>query len=140
MPFNVLITAASRRVALVEGFKRALAASGGGRVIVTDINPLSPAVHVADRAYLVPLSDDPTYLDEIAAICEAEAVRLVVPTIDDELELFAAARERFLNGGVRVAVSSPSSGQWRNTYLIRSPNRFRSPSTTPWTAWQRGHA
>jgi carbamoyl-phosphate synthase large subunit len=109
MPFNVLITAASRRVALVEAFKRALARSGGGRVIVTDINPLSPAVHVADRAYLVPLSDAPEYLDEIASICDAEAVQLLVPTIDDELELFAAARGRFLARGVRVAVSPPAT-------------------------------
>ena len=31
--------------------------------IVTDVNPLSPAVHVADRAYRVPLADDPDYLD-----------------------------------------------------------------------------
>jgi carbamoyl-phosphate synthase large subunit len=109
MSANVLITAASRRVALVRGFQRALAARGGGRVVVTDINPLSPAVHVADRAYLVPMSDAPDYLDEIWAICDAEDVGLVVPTIDDELELFASARERFARRGVAVAVSSPET-------------------------------
>lgn len=109
MPCNVLITAASRRVGLVQGFQRALAARSGGRVIVTDINPLSPAVHIADRAYLVPLSHAPEYLDEIAAICDAENVRLLVPTIDDELELFATARERFARSGVRVAVSEPQT-------------------------------
>src|SRR5262245_16538125 len=106
MPVNVLITAASRRVALVEGFKRALAASGGGRVIVTDINPLSPAVHVADRAYLVPMSDAPDYLDEISEICTTERVSLVIPTIDDELERFATARDAFSALGIRIAVSS----------------------------------
>jgi carbamoyl-phosphate synthase large subunit len=105
MSANVLITAASRRVALVEGFKRALLASGGGRVIVTDINPLSPAVHVADKAYLVPLSDAPDYLDQIAEICTVERVSLVIPTIDDELERFAKARDAFSAQGIRVAVS-----------------------------------
>jgi carbamoyl-phosphate synthase large subunit len=109
MSANVLITAASRRVALVEAFKRALAASGGGRVIVTDINPLSPAVHVADRAYLVPLSDAPDYLDEIAEICTIERISLVVPTIDDELERFAKARDAFAAQGIRVAVSPPET-------------------------------
>ena len=109
MPCNVLITAASRRVALVQAFQRALAARTGGRVIVTDINPLSPAVHVADRAYLVPLSSSPDYLNEIWSICDAEDVSLVVPTIDDELELFAAARETFARRGVSVAVSSPTT-------------------------------
>ena len=110
MPCNVLITAASRRVALVQAFQRALAARTGGRVIVTDINPLSPAVHVADRAYLVPLSSSPDYLDEIWSICDAEDVRLVVPTIDDELELFAAAQEPFARRGVAVARVEPGHG------------------------------
>ena len=55
---DVLITAGSRRVALVNAFRAALADHGGGRVIVTDVNPLSPAVHLADRAYRVPLSSD----------------------------------------------------------------------------------
>jgi carbamoyl-phosphate synthase large subunit len=117
MPFNVLITAASRRVALVQGFQRAVAAHGGGRVVVTDINPLSPAVHVADRAYLVPLSSAPEYLDEIAAICEMECISLVVPTIDDELELFAHARDAFARRGVRVAVSSPETAALCNDKL-----------------------
>ena len=50
-PFNILITAGSRRVPLVQGFRTALRSLGlPGVVIVTDVNPLSPAVHVADRA------------------------------------------------------------------------------------------
>lgn len=117
MPCNVLVTAASRRVALVQGFQRALAARGGGRVIVTDINPLSPAVHVADRSYLVPLSDDPSYLDVIAAICDAERIRLVVPTIDDELERFASARATFAARGIVVAVSPAETAALCNDKL-----------------------
>ena len=114
MPCNVLVTAASRRVALVQGFQRAQAAGSGGRVIVTDINPLSPAVHVADRAYLVPLSDAPTYLDAISDICDAENIRLIVPTIDDELERFAAARDSFARRGITVAVSIPATAELCN--------------------------
>ncbi|MGE3507427.1 MAG: ATP-grasp domain-containing protein [Vicinamibacterales bacterium] len=106
---NVLITAGSRRVALVNGFRAALARFGGGRVVVTDVNPLSPAVHVADRAYAVPLSSDAGYIDEILRVALAERVRLVVPTIDDELTAFAEARPRFEAAGIRVAVSYPAT-------------------------------
>src|SRR4051812_29804435 len=60
IPTNVLITAASRRVPLVNAFRAALARQGGGRVVVTDVNALSPAVYSGDRAYLVPLTSDPT--------------------------------------------------------------------------------
>ena len=84
---NVLITAASRRVPLVRAFQAALqTTSRRGRVIVTDVNPMSPAVHVADRWYHVPLATAPDYIDAIAGICDAEGVGLIVPTIDDELE------------------------------------------------------
>jgi carbamoyl-phosphate synthase large subunit len=104
---NVLITAASRRVALVRGFQRALLRPHtGGEVIVTDVNPLSPAVHVADRAFRVSLSSDPGYLDEIRVICETRGIGLIVPTIDDEVPLFAAARADFEAAGIRVAVPS----------------------------------
>jgi carbamoyl-phosphate synthase large subunit len=102
---NVLITAASRRVALVHAFRRALTSLGCGKVVVTDVNPLSPAVYAADRAFRVPLASDPSYLDAILAICRAECVRLVVPTIDDELTPFAAAAPAFRAAGVLVAVS-----------------------------------
>ena len=62
--FNILITAASRRVPLVRGFRRALDELGvRGHVIVTDVNALSPAVQVADRAYAVPLANDPGYIE-----------------------------------------------------------------------------
>jgi carbamoyl-phosphate synthase large subunit len=104
---NVLITAGSRRVALVQAFRSALRTLGvRGSVVVTDVNPLSPAVHVADRAHRVPLSSAPGYLDRLQAICSVEGIRLVVPTIDDELPLFGAARERFATRGIEVACSS----------------------------------
>jgi carbamoyl-phosphate synthase large subunit len=108
-PVNVLLTAASRRVPLVQAFQSALRAiDNPGRVIVTDVNPLSPAVHVADRAYRVPLATDPDYLNELLAICEAENVQLAIPTIDDELPLFGAAIDRFRKIGA-LAVCSPES-------------------------------
>jgi carbamoyl-phosphate synthase large subunit len=101
---TILITAASRRVPLVLAFRNALGALGmPGRVIVTDVNPLSPAVHVADKAYRVPLADDPDYLPELLKICAAEGVRLAIPTIDDELELFGSARPRFADIGTMAA-------------------------------------
>ena len=47
---NILVTAASRRVPLVHAFQEALKACRvKGRVVVTDVNPLSPAVHASDR-------------------------------------------------------------------------------------------
>ena len=104
---NILITAASRRVPLVQAFRKALLSLGlRGRIVVTDVNPLSPAVHVADRAFRVPLAHDPEYLSELLKICETERIGLAIPTIDDEIELFGSARPTFAAQGTLAACSS----------------------------------
>jgi len=105
--FTVIVTAASRRVPLVRAFQSAVADLFGaeGHVVVADVNPMSPAVHVAERAYRVPLSTEPGYVDAVLAICRAEGVRLVVPTIDDEVPVFGRAIERFAAEGILVACS-----------------------------------
>lgn len=107
---NVLVTAGSRRVPLVQGFQRALSQSvHGGVVVVTDVSAMSPAVYAADRSFRVGLSKDPGYIDQILAIAVGEGVGLVVPTIDDELEIFGHARSRFADHGILVAVSRPET-------------------------------
>lgn len=104
---NVLVTAGSRRVPLVEAFRRALRALRvEGSVIVTDVNGLSPTVHVADRAYAVSLSSSPTYMSEVIDICQAESVGLLIPTIDEELPRFGAARDRLAALGITAFTSS----------------------------------
>jgi carbamoyl-phosphate synthase large subunit len=104
--FNVLLTAGSRRVPLVHAFRAGLRTVGvHGSVIVTDVNPLSPAVHVADRSYRVPMATDEAYLTELLTIVESEGVQLVIPTIDDELPIIAAARDQFKKAGARVVCS-----------------------------------
>ena len=107
---NVLITAASRRVPLVRAFRDAVGKFGKGRVITTDINPLSPALYFGHRHHIVPLTTDQYYIPIIESICDAEDVRLVVPTIDDELPIFGRARERMESVGIRVAISSEQTG------------------------------
>ena len=94
---------------LVQAFQRALRRrSARGVVIVTDVNPLSPAVHVADRAYRVPLATDPGYIDEILDhLPIGEHIGLVVPTIDDELRCSAARGALRGDAACPVAVSSP---------------------------------
>jgi len=112
---NVLITAGSRRVPLVEAFRRSLVELDvDGSVIVSDVNVLSPAVHVADRAYAVSPCSSTDYLAEIEDICDAERIGLVVPTIDEELPIFGAARSRFAALGVTVFTSSRQTAEQCN--------------------------
>src|SRR6267142_950406 len=105
---NVLITAASRRVPLVRAFRNAVEKSGNGngRVITTDINPLSPALYFGHKHHIVPLATDKYYIPIIESICDTEDIDLIIPTIDDELPIFGRALLRFERMGIDVAVSS----------------------------------
>ncbi|HYK89521.1 MAG TPA: ATP-grasp domain-containing protein [Acidobacteriota bacterium] len=104
---NVLITAASRRVPLILSFVQALKRLGiRGNVVTTDMDRLSPGLYFSDRHYIVPLTTDPRYISIIRSVCFKERVRLLIPTIDDELPIFGSHAESFLATGVRVAISS----------------------------------
>src|SRR4029079_5257153 len=102
---NVLVTAASRRVPLVRAFRDAVGKFGKGRVITTDINPMSPALYFGHKHHIVPLTTDRYYIPIIESICEAEDVNLIIPTIDDELPTFGRYKSRFEEQGVTVAIS-----------------------------------
>jgi carbamoyl-phosphate synthase large subunit len=131
---NILITAASRRVALIQSFVQGIKKLGiNGNVITTDMNPFSPGLYFSDRHYMVPLTTDRRYIPIIRSICFKERIRLLIPTIDDELPLFGAHAEKFLATGVRVAVSSAKTGTICNdkqlTYRFLSEKKIPMAKT-----------
>lgn len=105
---NILITSAGRRAVLVQLFqKEARALWPKARVLASDLNPaLAPACHVADGAFSVPAVRDPDYLGRLLKLCEAQQVRLLVPTIDTELQLLADHKRELEEAGVAVVISS----------------------------------
>jgi carbamoyl-phosphate synthase large subunit len=109
---NVLITAASRRVPLIEAFSRALTRLQiKGNVITTDMNHRSPGLYFGTRHYMVPLTTDPAYVPIIKSICFRERIHLLIPTIDDELPLFGKHKDSLGSIGIKVAVSNERTGR-----------------------------
>jgi carbamoyl-phosphate synthase large subunit len=91
-------------------FRESLTELGiAGRIIAVDATPLSSAAQLADQFYVVPKCADDKFISEIQAICETEEIRLLVPTIDTELPVYAQARETLRSMGVFVAISSPET-------------------------------
>jgi len=116
---NVLITAASRRVPLIRFFKEALEKlNPDGKVITSDINSLSPGLYFSDKFYYAPLCNSPDYIDTIKKICKAENISLLIPTIDEELPIYASLVEEFKRLGIRIIVSSEKAiGICNDKYL-----------------------
>ncbi len=114
---NLLFSSAGRRVGLIGCFRQALEELRlPGRLVAVDAAPHAPALLAADAAYLVPRCDEPDFVDRLHEICEAESVDAVIPTIDTELPVLAAATTASLR---RVSPCGP-----RN--LVRSG----SPATS----------
>lgn len=130
---NVLVTAASRRVPLVRAFRRAVEQCGRGRVITSDVNPMSPALYFGHKHHIVPLTTDPKHMQFIRSICEIEGINLIVPTIDDELPIFGRHRADLESAGVRVAVSPLATSETCNDkfrmYEFCRQHGFETPQT-----------
>lgn len=107
--FNVLVSSAGRRVALLNCVREALLDLGlPGRVIAADASPYSSAGHVADAFLRVPPCTHEEFVPAMLDLCNRHKVSLIVPTIDTELPVFAERRGDFEAAGVAVAISSPA--------------------------------
>ena len=106
-PVRVLFTCIGRRVELLRAFQRAaneldvrLECHG------TDLNRLAPAMHLVDKAHIVPTIGD-RYLDAIDGIVRKHRIELLIPLLDLELAIIAEGSERFAKRGCRAIISSP---------------------------------
>jgi carbamoyl-phosphate synthase large subunit len=108
---NVLFTSAGRRVVLMRAFRHAMDDLGiSGRILATDLSATAPALYEADRGYVVPRITSEEYIPELGRICNDEDVRLIIPTIDPDLPVLAASRNRLeADTGRRVVVSPPQA-------------------------------
>lgn len=107
---NVLLSSAGRRVELLHCLRSDLDDLGiQGRVIAVDASPHTAAGHLADELIQVPRISDPAFMDVILDVVSEHEVRLVVPTIDTELETYARSAPRLRAQGCHVLVSGQST-------------------------------
>jgi carbamoyl-phosphate synthase large subunit len=103
------VSSAGRRVELLRAFRQALSDLGlKGRVLATDRSWYSSARHSADEHFTVPSCLRPEFVPRMVELCADQQVGLVVPTIDTELPVLAAARDELAAVGATVAVSAPA--------------------------------
>ncbi len=107
---NILITSAGKRVALTRYFKETLRRFfPAAKVYTTDMRPdMAPAAYVSDGCFAVPRVTASEYPDLLFSLCREQGVGIVVPTIDTELMVLAAQKERFAQEGIHVIVGDES--------------------------------
>jgi len=134
MEVNILITSVSRKVWLVKAFKDAMKQEGiDGKVISVDINPLSAGLYVSDKHYPVPSSSDQNFIPAVLEICKKEDIKLLIPTRDGELLLFAKSKDKFEKQGIHIMVSNPGVIEICNDkyrfYQFLTKNNIPTPKT-----------
>lgn len=97
---NILMCSVGRRGELLKDFRNSM--SENSKIVATDSNPYAPALYFADKKYLVPRIDDPSYIDTIIEICKREQINAITTFIDPEIEILAKNRVRFSELGVVV--------------------------------------
>ena len=107
---NILISSAGRRVGLVACFRDSIASRSADTEIFTIDSGLSaPAAFLSDGVSHVPQCTDPGFVDAVLQYCANKRVGLLVPTIDTELPIYAAASQQFSEIGVTVCISAAST-------------------------------
>ncbi len=105
---NILISSAGRRVGLVACFRDSISSRSADRSIFTiDSGASAPAAFISDGASRVPRCTDPCFVDAVLRWCVNNRVGLLIPTIDTELPVYAAAATSFAEIGVTVCISAP---------------------------------
>ncbi|PSR53994.1 carbamoyl phosphate synthase large subunit [Adhaeribacter arboris] len=105
---NILITSAGRRVSLVRAFKNELKVFfPDSQVFTSDMNPkLSAACNVSDGYFKMKSVAEASYINDLLELCLDQNIKLVVPTIDTELQVLANHKDNFAKQGIHVIVSS----------------------------------
>jgi carbamoyl-phosphate synthase large subunit len=125
MGINIAFTSVGRRVELLRLFRRAYQDLRlDGRIIALDIDPLAPALQVAEGRYIVPRLDDPDFIPTLAQICRREHVNLILPRIDADLPVLCKGREEIEQTGARLVMVCPEAAalafdKWRTYGFFR---------------------
>jgi len=100
---NALFTSSGRRIELISFFKKE-----GFITFAADSDFTAPSLYIADKGFIVPrvVNNPKKYVEAILNICKKEHIEVIVPLIDPELIVLAKVKEKFLDIGTTVLLSS----------------------------------
>lgn len=106
---HILITSAGRRVSLVRFFQEELRkVFPTAKVFTSDANPAySAACRISDGAFRVPRVTEPDYISQLLQLAIDNEIRVIVPTIDTELQILSQSIALFAMNNIAVVVSDP---------------------------------
>lgn len=110
---NICLTSAGRRVELGKSLLLDAHQLGlNAQIVAVDLAPqFSAACQWAMASFEMPRCTAPDYIEKILTICRTQNVKILVPTIDNELPILSAAHAQFRRAGVHLVISQPAAVQ-----------------------------
>ncbi|MDC1118116.1 ATP-grasp domain-containing protein [Alphaproteobacteria bacterium] len=105
-PINVLVTAMGGG-GHGEQILKALLQDKTGlvRVFGGDANPNCPQFKLVEKSFVLPLANDPSYMQVVLDICAKNGVKALFHGCEPELKLFSRERERIKENGIFLPVN-----------------------------------
>jgi carbamoyl-phosphate synthase large subunit len=132
--FNILFTCIGRRVSLLNSFKKAAKELKlNCRFLGTETTELSSALQLCDKKFIVKPTTHQGYIKQLLKIVKQANVKLLVPTVDLDLQILAKNKDKFAAAGCIVLVSKPQvvniCQDKRETFKFLIKNGFDTPKT-----------
>ena len=130
--FNILFTAAGRRVSLLRHFRKTLDDLGvKGKIIAADAGLSAPASVIADEQLLTPKVSHSGYIDFLLRYCQENSVHLLISLIDSDLVLLSQHKDAFRKVNTTLLVCDEETNNIcfnkHNTYQFFSANNIATP-------------
>jgi len=110
-PLGVLISSVSRKVPLIRSVEAAIRKYGQqAETVGADSDEACIGQHFVDRFWHMPRLDQLS-VEELAAYCKNNRIRVIIPTRDGELPWYAEHRDQLEAQGISVLISSPEAVQ-----------------------------
>jgi len=105
MKLNVAITSAGSApaVAVIKALKKQDELTC--RITGMDMDLFSSGNYLADEAEVIPSPSSRGFIEKVIAVCRRRKIQCIIPVIDEELYVFAAAKNRFNDAGIKVIVN-----------------------------------
>lgn len=129
---NILLASVGRRSYLVQYFKQAL--YGRGQVICANMYADTAAMHVADKAIVVPVSHDSRYISSILEICNKYQIKMIFSFHDLDVYILSQHLEEIRRTG---AIPVLPDAQWGRIALDKYEcnNLLKDQGfNVPWTS------
>jgi len=92
-------------------YKCLKAADKNLEILSCDVSPNTTGAYLAEKSFVVPMGNNPKYIDALLSLCVEQKVDIILPITDAELLPLAKKADDFKKKGIIVPISSYGSLQ-----------------------------